>query len=612
MKRLTQSPLAKWLLAALACAPLGLYLWLGTYSRLMADDYCWLALGKESGLGGMLHTHWTAWTSALSRTFFVGLLLPLDSALAPLMPAALVLLWCAALTWLLRLACGRAGLGAGKVSLALASILISATIYGMHSQQSFYWLVSSTAYTLPLVPLLFCAGIALVNARSDISRARRVMAVLALAAISFVNAGFSEMFLVFQFVVLSGLFAAAALFLASAARANMLRLLGGAWLGTLASAFVQLHAPGLAARVNSQEYLTYGTTAPIRSLPALLSRTLEATFEQLGHQDAFAGFTLAMTATLFVALCCYRPRANSDANVKPRLAGAWLWLGLLAQFILLPVLWSHISDAAQVLGRFSYAYFLVILINMAQLLVFALALLGRRRLERLIHERAAWHACIALLLLAALALFGLTQLRDIHFKAAGYLFVSAFTLLGLAWQQLRSAGQRLTWLPVYASALTLLCYASMIALSLYAQGYYVARILAPVTFLQVVSGALWGLAFGCLLRQSALSAPNHEKWLRGYKAASLIIASLIAGSIIVGQLRLLPKLSAFAGEWDARHNEIIRQRDSGQDTIVVPELSYNFAYDLVRWYIFDTAKGGRRCSAIYYEVASITRVEDEA
>ena len=293
MKRLADSPLAKWLLVALACAPLGLYLWLGAFTRLIADDYHWLALGKTSGLWGMLHQHLTTWTSAFSRTFLVGLLLPLDSAVAPLMAVALVLLWCAALAWLLWLAAGRAGYGRGKLPLALSCVLISATIYGMHSHQSFYWLVASTAYTLPIVPLLFCGGVALLYTNAGRSRARSAVAVLALGTICFVNAGFSEMFLVFQFVLLSGLIVATC-FLASSARRPLLLSVGAAWVGTFASAMAQLNAPGLAARVNSQEYLTLERAAPVRSLPALLSKTLETTFEHIGHQAAFAGFTLAL------------------------------------------------------------------------------------------------------------------------------------------------------------------------------------------------------------------------------------------------------------------------------------------------------------------------------
>ena len=64
-------------------------------------------------------------------------------------------------------------------------------------------------------------------------------------------------------------------------------------------------------------------------------------------------------------------------------------------------------------------------------------------------------------------------------------------------------------------------------------------------------------------------------------------------------------MRTFAREWDQRHAEIIRQRDSGSNTIIVPELSYDFGYDLVHWHIFDT-KGGR-CSAVYYDVESIIR-----
>ena len=219
----------------------------------------------------------------------------------------------------------------------------------------------------------------------------------------------------------------------------------------------------------------------------------------------------------------------------------------------------------------------------------------RRRLASIIRRRAAWHGYIALLLLAALALFGLTQLRDIHFKASGYLFVSAFTLLCLAWWQLGPRGQRQTWLPVYASRFdfALLCQHDN-GVALLRKVLSSCESWRPSLSCRLYPGALWGVALGCLLRQADIRSPYRDKWITRYKAFSLAIAFALLAGIIIGQARMLPKLETFAREWDERHSEIIRQRDSGQDVIVVPELSYNFAYDLIRWHIFDYSRGQAR------------------
>ncbi|MCY3779427.1 MAG: hypothetical protein OXG78_03875 [Chloroflexi bacterium] len=602
-------------LAAAAALPVFMFAYLGHFSRMIADDYCVIAKSQELGPWEALHYYYTSWTSSYTRFYVVGLLAPLDKALAPITPVALVLLWCAALVWLSWLTARRLRLDspARLLLLALAFLLVTASIYGMHSMQSFYWFISSTAYTLPIPLLAICVGIALKAACWPVRSGRFVLVAICLGMVCFINAGFSEMYLVVQGVLLSGLIAGTTLFLGSSLRRPYLMLIGASWIGTLVSAVVQLNSPGIATRSGSDYAIKLNMGVPIRTLTELVYKSAEATFQHIGHQEAFAGFILALVAALYVTLNVFPPQISIEGAERPALVAPPLWLGLLAQLLFVPVLWLHTSDSPHILDRFSLAYFTVVCINVIQILGFVFLLVLRRKIEEFLHKHGRWHTCISTVLLAALALFALTQFRSIHYIAATYLFASSFVFLCIAWFQLKATAGcapngRMIWLPFFASALALICYASLITLALYGQGFVVERTFAPATFVHVVSGAVWGVGLGCLIQHSTILCGNS---VSAYRTASLLIVFAIGIGIMIGQLRMLPRLATFAREWDDRHAEIIRQRDSGRSNIVVPELSYDFGYDLVGWHIFDTERGGR-CSAVYYSVESIIRTEDDA
>ena len=613
MNGIIRIKVAAWLLAALSSVPVFLFAYLGQFSRLIADDYCIIATSRALNTWDALTYYYSTWTGAYTRNFLMLLLAPLDTSLASVMPLATIVLWCASLAWMvwtsLRVLINWSN--SWPVLLALVFLLVSASINGMLSQQSFYWFIASLTYILSTPVLLLSLGIWIRNAFRSVPTGNVGLAAAAIFVLCFFNAGTSEMYLVFQGVFLSGLIAAVAWFLGASTRRRSLILLGAGWIGTAISAAIQVSSPGIQARAASDVSRVFNRAEPIRTLPELLIRSAEATFEVIGHQQAFAGFVIVFCAALFVTLSAYHRPMKPNSGVESTLAARALWFGLITQLLFVPILWMHWSDSQQVLGRFSIAFSFAVCINVLQIAAFALLLVFRRRVENFVRDRGLWQAYIAALLLLALMLFALTQLRSIHFRAATFLFVSSFVLLCAAWLQLRSAGigsvdRRMVWLPLFVSGLSLICYGSMVAVSLYGQGFVVERIFVPATFIYIVSGAFWGASLGCLLQHAFLNSHSSGGWLLAYRAVSLAVVIAISVGIVIGQLRLAPRLATFAREWDERHAEIIRQRESGATEIVVPELSYDFGYELVTWHIFDT-KRGSRCSATYYGVDSIIR-----
>ena len=618
MKGINRKTLFEWSIAAAAAIPALLFAYLGHFSRMIADEYCRVAISRAHELWDALSYYLTTWTSAYTKSFLELILASLEPSLASIMPIAIILLWCAALLWALWLVSWQLLNRPASLPLliALVFLIVSASINGMLSQQSFYWSLASLAYTLPISVILLCLGIWIWAGFAQVSSGRVMLAAAAVFALCFFNAGLAEMLLVFQGVFLTGMIAAAGFFLGASRRRRSIVLLGAGWIATAISGAIQLSSAGIYARMTDDVSRVMNRAEPVRTLPELIIKSAEATFELIGYQQAFAGFVIVFAAALFATLSAGQRGPQSESASESTLVAPALWLGSTTQLLFVPILWMHTSDTPQVLGRFSIAYFIVVCVNGLQIAAFALLLASRRRNEERLRLRANRQIYFAAILLAALALFAMTQFRSIHFRAATYLFVSSFVLLCVAWLRLRPGGTdagntRTVWLPLFASGLALICYVGLIVVSLYGQGFIVKRVFVPATFVHIVSGALWGAGLGWRIRRDALSGPSNGRRLNAFRAASLAVALVIGIGIVIGQLRMAPRLATFAREWDDRHAEIIRQRESGSSTIVVPELSYDFGYDLVRWNIYDT-QGVARCSAKYYGVESIVRTEDGA
>lgn len=600
-----------WIVALLAVLPPVVMAYLGSHSRLLSDDYCHIAWSARYGvLGGLRHVRNT-WNGSYSN-YFVQFLFESKGEVAPAVFSLLTIaIWLIGLAWLALIALKHLRVEKNRLplSLAVSGLLVASAINGFQSAQSQYWMAANVAYALPVAVLALILAIGTQLALRPNLRISAGVCVIAVACL--LNAGFAPMYLVFQGAALTALFIGARLFLRATNRRRCLILLAAGWLATAAAALILVTAPGFSGRMASTVYAELNLGPPVRALPELLLRSLEIMFEQVGHQPAFTGFALMLSLTLCLTLSVYRPQ-RALLPVRPAaLAKRLLWAGLIAQALFLPVLWAHTSDATQFLGRFSAAFFLVICLNLAQILAFALLLAFRKRIDAILREReSTWRGYIAAILLAAVLLSAMDQARSIHYTAATYLLSSVFALLCLLlWQladRVSDTDSRL-WrrLPLFAAGAALFSYLVLIALSLFALGFLSERILAGAAFLHVASGAIWGLSLGLLLSRSGFISASHDVLRDRYRLGAALVAIILAVGMVMGQSRRLPTLSAFAAEWDTRHEEIIRQRDSGSDAIVVPELSYNLGEVVHGFHIFDDTHN--YCAKIYYGVESITR-----
>ncbi len=605
-----------WIVALLALLPVALLAYLGSLSRLLSDDYCHIAWGARYGILGGLRYVRDTWNGSYSN-YFVQFLFEQNGELAPAVVSPLTIaIWLIGLTWLTLIALKHLRVEEHRLPLALAvsGLLVAAAVNGFQSAQSHYWMAANVAYALPVAVLVVILAI---GVQLALRPSRRLsVAACFVAAVCLFNAGFSPMYLVFQGATLTVLIAGAMIFLRDARRRRCLILIAAGWLATAAAALILVTAPGFSGRLASDKYAELNLGPPIRALPELLWRSLEVMLEQVGHQPAFTGFALMLSLALGLTLSVYRPQRALGPLRPATLAKRPLWACLVAQLLFLPALWAHTSDAPQFLDRFSAAFFLVICLNIAQLLAFALLLAFSKRIDELLRaSESIWRVYITVIMLSALLLFAMDQARSIHYRAAAYLLFSVFALLCLLlWQlaaRVSEADARL-WrrLPLFAAGAALFSYLALIALSLFSLGFLSERILAGAAFLHVASGVTWGLSLGLLLRRSGYTANSNDASSGRFRLGAAAVTLILAGGIVMGQSQRLPALTAFAAEWDARHEEIIRQRDSGSAAIVVPELSYNLGELVYDFSIFTDPHSN--CPKLYYGVESIRRSGDDA
>ena len=308
---------------------------------------------------------------------------------------------------------------------------------------------------------------------------------------------------------------------------------------------------------------------PIRSIPELVQGTLDSILKYVGHQEAFAGFTMLLALGFYATLCVNVPRSNRSPSDSLTLTSAPLSLGLIVQLVFVPILWSHLSDSRQVFGRFSYTFMSVIILNAALTIAFAVTIWRRRSLvDACRRNKDALIVYGSVTLTVFSLLFVLAQFRSIHYKAATYLFTSALvTIAMLCWQltfavsdqRARKVGQvALSWL-----LMTLIIMAAQVLVSLYIHGTVTVRIMAGSAFMQVTGGLFWGCFLGLLIKHACVPSENIRAWMSRMKGLSIAIIIVICVGIVNGRAKSIPYLATLAVEWDDRHELLLGNLEQG-------------------------------------------------
>ncbi len=613
LKRIRDVAPRQWLIVVLALAPTFLFAYIGQFMRMMRDTYGVIDRSKKFDPLFLVMDLRSSWRGSFGDVFLFGALGRFDNEVVRIMPAVIIALWFLGLFWLILILLSTARLQSKRfaIAAALASLMLTGTINGFYSLEALYWYDAAIRYALPLA--LAAIGIALLLSLAQRCRTRpRKVASLVIASLAaFAVASLSEMHLVFQLTALPFLGAAAALLGDRSLRRLALILILAGWLATIVNALVQLSAPGIGNRV--EWYVGGGVTTPIRSLAELIPLTINLTFQYVTDQRAFAGFGMLFAAGLFVSLIITSADSRSSARRTISLSAIPVWVGLIVQVCFVPILWTHISDSPRILGRFSYAFLVVICLNVATFVAFLLLLLRRSKILTELRRNSGFATALTVLCwVAALAFFALTQIRSIHFKAAGYLALSSISALGLiscmlASQSLRSDARRGGALIGICFAVTLVSAFVLLALANYSIGYVRDRVMAPVSFLLVVTGLVWGACAGGWLRHFLDANGLASLHLGRYMLASALVVVTLGLGIFLGRAQWLPDLELYAREWDARHQYLLAKRDEGANYVEVAPLAYDMSQFF--WEADISMKPENAAAERYYGIESIVQTE---
>ena len=115
-KELQDRPLqvVEWWVVLFALLPLGLFAYLGQFSRLMSDDYCAIAVGRELGAWQGTLYWFNNWAGSYANFFLKSALAPLDILLPRFTPTVIVIVWMLGAVLAGRLRFKRIGLSPAK------------------------------------------------------------------------------------------------------------------------------------------------------------------------------------------------------------------------------------------------------------------------------------------------------------------------------------------------------------------------------------------------------------------------------------------------------------------------------------------------------------------
>ena len=586
------------LILAACLLPVLSFAWLGQYVRPGRDDFTHIGTYSDKAFWDAFLQAQTESSIGYSFLTVKILLDPLGYSVVQIFPALLMAALFFSITALLyrgldavRLVANR-----GLVALALGGMLLGASCAAIASPSALYAFQAAIKYSLPIVPVLLFALLLLHSACQPRVRGRRLwLRVLLGWTLCFVATGFSE---TFDIVLLlsSGLLLCLAPLAGGKWRRRCVPVLASGGFAIVTGILLLLSAPRLSDRAASRLLRPHIAE---RSTDEILAQILQAWLDHIGDPAAISSLALMLAAGLLVGMNLPKahPSAREQARRETRLP---LLLALVNQLLLIPLIWQHQSDQPIIFGRYSAGYFYVIAINLLLILGACLLLWQHRRAasSEATTAKATAYAGLAVVLLC----FAPTQLRDMHWRAYLYLWLSAHSLLILlGWhvsRWLRADHVRLFAIGLGCLYVLILAGTAVVALptNLFS-GNDIPRTYTFVAHLFAWLGLAWGVELGWAFR----SMSDSQKWLA---AGALLLAVGLTAPIVADNVAMLPRWRTYAAEYDERFATIIELRAKGQRDIAIAPFSYDLTSYLGRAPLHDDVS-----LLLRYDIDSITLLE---
>lgn len=143
------------------------YVYIGTFSRWMADDYCFPVTARTLGFPALISYYYDSWIGRITQIVGVTIGTLLGVRFAQVFPAILLLTWLLGLLWLARELSLLLRIETSGVVVAGAALILYATLAGTPQIfHSLYWVTAVFPYTVPLVLVTYNVALAVRTLRT--------------------------------------------------------------------------------------------------------------------------------------------------------------------------------------------------------------------------------------------------------------------------------------------------------------------------------------------------------------------------------------------------------------------------------------------------------------
>ena len=313
-----------WLLLALFCAPLVIHVYLGSYSRFIADDFCSSAVARSNGIF-RASLHWYMnWNGRYSANFLDSLFGYLGPSATPFATALVITAWLIALA-----------IAVGQIKLLerwiVAAMVLFATLHVIPQVgQSLYWGQGMRSVIPPLI--LGTLYVALIAKRSKSTDSAKSLWLITAGLLTFIAVGFAETYFAVQTAAIIFALVIPAVFkiYAPANKRNYFMLLIAGLVGSLAGGLLMFVAPG-----NKFRQSAFPAPPAIPELSSISLRGLREFFELtvIAPNKWYIWVGLILCGFIF-GLQVFQPREGS----RRRDVWTLVWLPVVG-FVLLLACW---------------------------------------------------------------------------------------------------------------------------------------------------------------------------------------------------------------------------------------------------------------------------------